>query len=566
MKNASQENAMADTITDLLPHDVLLGRGLGSSQYQGNKAFLEVVEQYKASYNQTLSYKEKKSIAKEVFGIIQSRGGRFLKLLNYQKGARNVVQEGAWCLANVDEALEKCKQALRQQRDKPTQKLSSSSRTASSGSSDGTQREQKEEQSSAVAQSEGCKVSGHGFKPEEGSASVVVNESATTQGDDQVPNFALVGDAQGVSLQQASGSCFTVSPFSDMPNSLLVEDVPPDERSSPPSEPEDIDTTLAKLVVDGLPTFTKDQELKERASLTDVEKDEAMSDVFGKLHVSEPGKRAKRDFDNESKHALLREMRQELEQIPKVRKQALERAQGSCDSSEFSDERLSRFLRVEGYNPTLAAQRFVRYWEGRLEVFGPDKFLMPMTLAGAFQEDHNAIEDCVQCILPYPDSFGRPIVFADPTRRRPDRYSSQSGLRALWYGMEVLSRDHDSATFVVLCWVKHATIWDFDRYVYCRFPYYQNDFFPFRRAASHDCCADKLGVTLFRPVDMIVHDKASRMRRMHHCVPESEIVAVLKAYGIERWMLPLEMGGTLEDVQRKWVAQRRALEHSAKPI
>jgi len=43
-------------------------------------------------------------------------------------------------------------------------------------------------------------------------------------------------------------------------------------------------------------------------------------------------------------------------------------------------------------------------------------------------------------------------------------------------------------------------------------------------------------------------------------VRESEIIDVLSGYGILKYMLPTEMGGTLVVNQREWMANRWAIE------
>ena len=77
----------------------------------------------------------------------------------------------------------------------------------------------------------------------------------------------------------------------------------------------------------------------------------------------------------------------------------------------------------------LGAQRFVNYWESRREVFGPEKFLMRMTLSEALRDDLDAIESGVLCLLPHLDSSGRQLVFFEPHRRSGELYSSESLVR-----------------------------------------------------------------------------------------------------------------------------------------
>ena len=82
--------------------DVLLGRGAALAQFEGNLRFRDLVDERKDEYTRTSMRKEKKRIAKEIYDLVTSRGGRFLK------------QDGSE--ATVDTAIEKCKQALRENR------------------------------------------------------------------------------------------------------------------------------------------------------------------------------------------------------------------------------------------------------------------------------------------------------------------------------------------------------------------------------------------------------------------------------------------------------------------
>jgi len=112
---------MADdngNITSLSDNDVLLGRGLGYARYVGNKRFLRLVRKRKMEYKSIKSYNAKAQIAKDVYRCLKKRNGRFLKLVETGQRARNVVRDGIWREASRKDALEKCKQALREKRDR----------------------------------------------------------------------------------------------------------------------------------------------------------------------------------------------------------------------------------------------------------------------------------------------------------------------------------------------------------------------------------------------------------------------------------------------------------------
>jgi hypothetical protein len=119
-------------------------------------------------------------------------------------------------------------------------------------------------------------------------------------------------------------------------------------------------------------------------------------------------------------------MRSVIEMAPDEKKRALLEAQLQCEGDEFGDERLERFLRAEGMNAKLAAQRFIRYWEDRKAVFGAEKFALPMTLSGALRDDLAAIEAAVYVQLPNRDTSGRQLLWMEPCRHSKDICTPES--------------------------------------------------------------------------------------------------------------------------------------------
>lgn len=79
----------------------------------------------------------------------------------------------------------------------------------------------------------------------------------------------------------------------------------------------------------------------------------------------------------------------------------------------------------------LAAQRFVRYWESRLQLFGPDKFHLRMTLSEAARDHVVAIKAGMVSILPHPDLSGRPLCVIEPPRNTGKGYTAESMVRTL---------------------------------------------------------------------------------------------------------------------------------------
>jgi hypothetical protein len=179
-------------------------------------------------------------------------------------------------------------------------------------------------------------------------------------------------------------------------------------------------------------------------------------------------KRARVDLDRAFIDFLVRQVRVEIDKIPMNDKMALVEARQSatCYSEEFSDRRMEQFLRCEGMDVQLAAQRFVRYWESRREVFGPSKYLMRMTLSAALRDDLVALRTGAYTILPFQDVSGRTILFMQPRCHTREGYTSESLLRTFWYVAEVAAQVNNGNGIVNIVWFKDATIWDYDNRVF----------------------------------------------------------------------------------------------------
>lgn len=88
-----------------------------------------------------------------------------------------------------------------------------------------------------------------------------------------------------------------------------------------------------------------------------------------------------------------------------------------------------------------AANRFVKYWEKRRELFGIDKFCLPMTIEGALCDDKVALECGVFTVLPDPDASGRPILYYSPDRNTREGYETESMVSLLYDETRGMSGD-----------------------------------------------------------------------------------------------------------------------------
>ena len=101
-------------VTEVGPHDVLLGRGTGPNTNTGNVEFRVAVEALKVAYVGTTSRKAKNRIVRKAVEAVKAKNGRFLSKL--RKGEIKILglpHKVVYEVAPDSTAIEKTKQALR---------------------------------------------------------------------------------------------------------------------------------------------------------------------------------------------------------------------------------------------------------------------------------------------------------------------------------------------------------------------------------------------------------------------------------------------------------------------
>lgn len=98
-----------------------------------------------------------------------------------------------------------------------------------------------------------------------------------------------------------------------------------------------------------------------------------------------------------------------------------------------TDAFVLQFLRCEVFNADLAAARYNRYWDKRVQVFGPVSAFMPLTLDKALRHDRAALEIGFLRVVDEPDRDKRTYLFMDPSKQDKTKYPRESMVRAVWY-------------------------------------------------------------------------------------------------------------------------------------
>ena len=118
-------------VRSLRPSDVLCGRGSGPNDHPGNIAFRQIILSRKVDYMTAKARTDKARIAQEIVDRVERGGGlggegasepgRFLRKMQAAELKERGYdrEDDVWVVVDRATALEKAKQALRQNRDKP---------------------------------------------------------------------------------------------------------------------------------------------------------------------------------------------------------------------------------------------------------------------------------------------------------------------------------------------------------------------------------------------------------------------------------------------------------------
>ena len=90
--------------------------------------------------------------------------------------------------------------------------------------------------------------------------------------------------------------------------------------------------------------------------------------------------------------------------------------------------------------------------------------------------------------------------------------------------------------------------------------FYFRSVFPISDYPAHVCSSPNIIRTVIKPIVCALLGKEGRARTIEHDAPEGEILDELSQYGIEKYMLPTQMGGTVQLNLEEWIADRRATE------
>ena len=212
-----------------------------------------------------------------------------------------------------------------------------------------------------------------------------------------------------------------------------------------------------------------------------------------------------------------------------------------------SAEWKGRFLECEGNDAAAAAMRLARHWEFRLELFGPDRGYLPMTLAGAMQDEvPNMLQRRVYQMLPVRDAAGRAVIYIDPSRRNFSEYSIEQECMAVFYLLETAAEDPSVRRrgVVFVSDGRNMQRPHYTRKLGTIFATACCSVQPVRMKAFHFCSPSRIANYMIEPIVRYALPRDVRLRFKKHVGTLDSVLWDLESYCLPRDRLPTEMGGT----------------------
>ena len=355
------------------------------------------------------------------------------------------------------------------------------------------------------------------------------------------------------------------------------------------------------------PRISEEEEAEEKASFTDAERLEALSDLYGLLpipkeelvvldnpDVAKGHTKCSSLFPEESDEEIelyLHRLDEALNEIcadadAANRNGEVDVTLGPCASSPPQSVRISTlayrealekcpeialsrdhrllFLRAEYHKATEAAIRMFRYWTDRTELFGANAFGNLLALSGDGVENSGEHykwdgeitgpmqNDAVELGIGYPrlsperDRSGRALlIFNQSVVERKNAYDRNGMRRALYYRIHLALRDIQvQRSGFVLIGLGYGQIDQLDRKLDVSLWRTIRDVLPARIVASHFVYgSNKHMYTLIAPNIKFFFGRNARARLKEYTGNESITLEKLSHFGIPASALPKEVGG-----------------------
>ena len=302
------------------------------------------------------------------------------------------------------------------------------------------------------------------------------------------------------------------------------------------------------------PIFTEKQEREEAASITDEEKKSIRIDVFGVDKSIE-------ETEEVLERSLAR-FAEEIDAISDDNKKVYMVALQRCPNIVDQESPPIRFLRAENYDARNGAIRLTKYWESRLDLFGPERAFLPMTQSGAMKDDMDCFDVLLDenHMLPH-DNRGRAVWFSNKGCRNVERLGKRQQLRILWYYVHTALEVESVQTsgFVLLVGLHINMHTQLNRSLLRMEVLHFRDVLPSTLRAVHFFQVSSFAKEWLLPSVKFLLGRRLRLRLIIHAPTQQEDIV---KYAFNAANIPVCCGGTYKYNQTKWLEARRLLEES----
>mmetsp|Transcript_985 Transcript_985/g.1791 ORF Transcript_985/g.1791 Transcript_985/m.1791 type:complete len:619 (-) Transcript_985:1089-2945(-) len=287
------------------------------------------------------------------------------------------------------------------------------------------------------------------------------------------------------------------------------------------------------------------------------EREQAMDDLHGISFTSPASKRQQEDPETMAK--LLEEMQEYFDSVRLQPESAAYTLAVQIDAQYVKDQRMM-FLRAERYCPSKAAQRMIRFFDFKLDLWGSERLCRKITLHDFGTGEWEALlNHPVVQVSPYKDTAGRLLFYSVPTAL--SKYRNQlCHYRAQYYVYMSTMEEDELAQKTGQVWV----------IVDCPVSYTSGGFrirdsLPICHKAIHtnyiqDAPFSKAAITKIQATKLMSLDWRVRFRT-YYC-SRMEFLYQLMSFGIPREAAPLAKDGSISfERARLWIRKRMEIEN-----
>jgi len=239
---------------------------------------------------------------------------------------------------------------------------------------------------------------------------------------------------------------------------------------------------------------------------------------------------------------------EELQRLPPKERQYVDQALEHAPTLATDDKFRLTFLRTEVFKADLAAKRFAKFWETRIDLFGPEKAFEPITQQHTLKDDMATLRKGYIRTVPGQER----VLVIDPARTL-ENYDIESIARSTRYVMEKATfACQDMSRLGSICIVDFGTIRWFDRKLVKRLSHVTENCIPLRTTKILIINPPSRMVKYF--VNLLKLCIKQKMRNRIHVVSNSEKLKRLAGVTLEE-MAALDHETWLEQMAQQEQAQ-----------